>query len=132
MPRLELDGAAVAVEEAPEPLPHQRLVVDQGDADHAGTSPAGTGTTSKPCAANTAMNVAAEIALIGGKAPSMAALAAGSDGGLAVTVNLLRTLCGSDWNPMEVLVAMTLVVCLLKAREGGQRRRHSKGKDGRS
>jgi AraC-like DNA-binding protein len=30
-----------------------------------------------------------------------------SDGGLAVTVNLLRALCGSGWNPMEVLVPRT-------------------------
>jgi AraC-like DNA-binding protein len=30
-----------------------------------------------------------------------------SDGGLAVTVNVLRALCGSDWNPMEVLVPRT-------------------------
>src|SRR5215217_9172227 len=29
------------------------------------------------------------------------------DGGLAVTVNFLRTLCGSDWNPREVLVPRT-------------------------
>jgi AraC-like DNA-binding protein len=30
-----------------------------------------------------------------------------SDGGLAVTVNILRALCGSDWNPREVLVPRT-------------------------
>ena len=30
-----------------------------------------------------------------------------SDGGLAVTVNLLRALCASGWNPMEVLVPRT-------------------------